>query len=185
MLAKRTNIILRKIFAFINISAHLAHISLFALRLGLGLYIFVIVIIRHRGLIAHNACFGYRTDKHSVRIEVNIILNFKRKCASSTEEAAAMALKSGCDLNCGDVYSKLIDAYEEDLITEEDITNAAEHLYTIRFLLGEFEQNHPYKDLPYDLLDCKKHRELNLKTAEESIVLLKNENNALPLTDKP
>lgn len=103
------------------------------------------------------------------------------KCASSTEEAAAMALKSGCDLNCGDVYSKLIDAYEEDLITEEDITNAAEHLYTIRFLLGEFEQNHPYKDLPYDLLDCKKHRELNLKTAEESIVLLKNENNFLPI----
>lgn len=103
------------------------------------------------------------------------------KLASSTEEAAAMALKSGCDLNCGDVYSKLIDAYEEDLITEEDITNAAEHLYAIRFLLGEFEHIKPYHDLPYDLLDCKNHRELNLKTAEESIVLLKNENNFLPI----
>lgn len=103
------------------------------------------------------------------------------KLTSSAEEAATMALKSGCDLNCGDVYCKLIDAYEDDLIAEEDITSAAERLYTVRFLLGEFEQIKPYSDLPYDLLDCKKHRELNLKTAEESIVLLKNENNFLPI----
>lgn len=106
------------------------------------------------------------------------------KCCDTPEEAAAMALHAGCGLNCGDVYSHLIDAYEEDLITEEDITKAAESLYTIRFLLGEFEEKRPWSELPYSLLDCREHRALNLKAAEESIVLLKNEGGYLPLDGK-
>ena len=95
--------------------------------------------------------------------------------------AAAMALKAGCDLNCGSVYEKLMDAYEEDLITEDDITRAAENVYTIRFMLGEFEKERPYSDIPYEKLDCREHRALNLKAAEEAVVLLKNENGFLPL----
>lgn len=106
------------------------------------------------------------------------------KCCDTPKEAAAMALHAGCELNCGDVYSHLIDAYEEDLITEEDITKAAESLYTIRFLLGEFEEKRPWSELPYSLLDCREHRALNLKAAEESIVLLKNEGGYLPLDGK-
>ena len=90
-------------------------------------------------------------------------------------EAAAVALKAGCDLNCGDTYSALIDAYEQDLITEEDITAAAENIYTIRFLLGEFEEVNPFADIPYEKLDCKEHRALNLKAAEQCPVLLKND----------
>lgn len=103
------------------------------------------------------------------------------KCAGTPAEAAAMALKAGCDLNCGDVYFALIDAYEEDLITENDITLAAERLFTIRYLLGEFETPHPWSDLPYDLLDCKAHKALNLRAAEESIVLVENKDRFLPL----
>ena len=99
-------------------------------------------------------------------------------------EAAAVALKAGCDLNCGKVYQSLIDAYEEDLVTEEEITVAAERLFTIRYRLGEFEDVRPYADLPYDLLDCKAHRALNEKVAADSIVLLKNENGFLPLSPK-
>ena len=95
--------------------------------------------------------------------------------------AAAMALKAGCDLNCGSVYEKLIDAYEEDLITEDDITRAVETVYAIRFMLGEFEDKRPYLDIPYEKLDCREHRALNLKAAEETVVLLKNENGFLPL----
>lgn len=106
------------------------------------------------------------------------------KCCDTPKEAAAMALHAGCELNCGDVYSHLIDAYEEDLITEEDITKAAESLYTIRFLLGEFEEKRPWSELPYSLLDCREHRALNLKAAEESIVLLKNEGGYLPMDGK-
>ncbi|MBQ2828457.1 MAG: glycoside hydrolase family 3 C-terminal domain-containing protein [Clostridia bacterium] len=103
------------------------------------------------------------------------------KCASSAAEAAALALKSSCDLNCGDTYTSLGEAYEMDLIDEDDITAACERLYTIRCLLGEFEEVRPYSDLSYDLLDCKEHRDLNLRTAEQCLVLLKNEDNFLPL----
>lgn len=91
------------------------------------------------------------------------------------EEAAALALKSGCNLNCGDAYVHLMEAYEQDLITEEDITEAAVKLYTIRVLLGEFEEDRPYSDIPLDRLDCEEHRALNLRAARECMVLLKND----------
>ncbi len=97
------------------------------------------------------------------------------KYASSKAEAAAVALKATCDLNCGETYAHLIDAYEQDLITEEDLTAAAERLYTVRFLLGEFEENRPFSSLSYDLLDCDEHKALNHKTARECMVLLKND----------
>lgn len=96
-------------------------------------------------------------------------------------EAAAVSLKNTCDLNCGETYSALIDAYEQDLITEDDITVAAERLFMIRYLLGEFEETRPYSDIPFSKLDCKEHRELNLRAAEQCPVLLKNENSFLPL----
>ncbi len=96
-------------------------------------------------------------------------------------EAAAVSLKNTCDLNCGETYPALIDAYEQDMITEEDITVAAERLFMIRFLLGEFEETRPYSDLPFSKLDCKEHRALNLRAAEQCPVLLKNEDSYLPL----
>lgn len=96
-------------------------------------------------------------------------------------EAAAVALKNTCDLNCGETYVALVDAYEQDLITEEEITAAAERIYTIRALLGEFEEVRPYSDIGFDKLDCKEHKELNLRASEQCIVLLKNENSYLPL----
>ncbi len=96
-------------------------------------------------------------------------------------EAAAVSLKSTCDLNCGETYSALIDAYEQDLITEDDVTAAAERLFMIRYLLGEFEETRPYSDIPFTKLDCKEHRALNLKAAEQCPVLLKNDKSYLPL----
>lgn len=103
------------------------------------------------------------------------------KFVETRAETAAVALKSTCDLNCGDTYEALVEAYEQDLITEEEITAAAENLFTIRYRLGEFENPRPYSDIGYDMLDCKKHKALNLKTAEQCIVLLENKDNFLPL----
>lgn len=102
------------------------------------------------------------------------------KFTETKAEAAAVALKNTCDLNCGQTYGALVDAYEQDLVTEEEITAAAERVYMIRYLLGEFEENRPYSDIGFDKLDCKEHRELNLKAAEQCLVLLKNDN-YLPL----
>lgn len=101
--------------------------------------------------------------------------------AENLTQAAALALKAGCNLNCGEAYTHLIDAYEKDLIDDDDITDAAVRLYTTRVLLGEFENNRPYADIPYSKLNCKEHKELNLEAARQSLVLLKNENNYLPV----
>ena len=46
--------------------------------------------------------------------------------------------EKGCDVNCGNTYLHLLGAIEDGLITEEDITLAAERLFTTRFLLGHF-----------------------------------------------
>ena len=101
--------------------------------------------------------------------------------AENLTQAAALALKAGCNLNCGEAYTHLIDAYEEDLIDEDVITDAAVRLYTTRILLGEFEENRPYADIPYSKLNCKEHKALNLEAARQSLVLLKNENHYLPV----
>ncbi len=109
------------------------------------------------------------------------------KFVQSETEAAAVSLKNTCDLNCGKTYEALIDAYEMDLITEDEITAAAENLFTIRYLLGEFEETRPYSDIGLDKLDSKEHKALNLRTAEQCIALLDNKDNFLPLdknTDK-
>lgn len=94
---------------------------------------------------------------------------------NTIEEACAAALKAGCHLNCGGAYNHLMEAYESDLITDEDLTDAAVKLYTIRVLLGEFEEQRPYSDIPFDKLDCEEHKALNLEAAKECVVLLKND----------
>ncbi len=103
---------------------------------------------------------------------------------SSHVESAALSLKRGCDVNCGEIYRQLIDAYEEDLIDEEDLRRAATNAYTIRFLLGEFEENRPYADIPLEKLDCEEHKMLNIEASRQTLVLLKNEDSFLPLDPK-
>ncbi len=107
------------------------------------------------------------------------------KCTETLAEAAAWALNEGCELNCGEAYYALPEAFEKGLVTEETITKAAEKLFYIRALLGEFEEKRPFADIPYFKCDCKEHRELNLEAARKALVLLKNqEGSALPLKDE-
>ncbi|HHX59233.1 MAG TPA: glycoside hydrolase family 3 protein [Epulopiscium sp.] len=95
-------------------------------------------------------------------------------------ESAALALKSGCDLNCGNVYLHILQALQEGLITEEDIRTSAIRLLTTRFKLGMFDEDCEYNQIPYEINDCKKHNDLSLKASRNSKVLLKNEG-ILPL----
>ena len=99
---------------------------------------------------------------------------------STATESAALAIKNGCDLNCGNIYLQLLLAYKEGLVTEEDITTAAERLMATRIRLGMFDENCEYNEIPYEINDCKKHNELSLEAARKSMVLLKN-NGILPL----
>ncbi|MDD6031895.1 MAG: glycoside hydrolase family 3 C-terminal domain-containing protein, partial [Oscillospiraceae bacterium] len=95
-------------------------------------------------------------------------------------ESAALAVKSGCDLNCGAAYTYLLTAYEKGLIDEETITRSAERLFEARFRLGMFDDDCPYDQLGPEVVCCPAHRELNREMARQSMVLLKN-NGILPL----
>ncbi len=107
-------------------------------------------------------------------------INAGHKITATEAESSALAVNNGCQLNCGDAYLSLVDAYEEDLVTEETITECVEKLFEARFRLGMFDNDCEYDSIPYDVVECDEHRQLNLKMAEESIVLLKN-NGILPL----
>ena len=101
-------------------------------------------------------------------------------CVTKTpEESAAMALKAGCDVNCGVTYLHLLKAHEQGLVTEEEITQAAEQLFTTRYLLGCFTET-KYDKIPYEVVECHEHLELAQKIAREGMVLLKNDG-ILPL----
>ncbi len=97
----------------------------------------------------------------------------------TAEESAAMALKAGCDVNCGNTYLHMVKAYQDGLVTEEEITLAAERLFTTRFLLGLFDETE-YDQIGYDKIECKEHLALADRATAEGVVLLKN-NGILPL----
>ena len=95
-------------------------------------------------------------------------------------ESAALALKNGCDVNCGNTYLHILTALQEGLVTEEEITTACEHLMTTRFRLGLFDHSTPYDKLDFTDNDTAEHHALALQAAEDGMVLLKNDG-ILPL----
>ncbi len=101
---------------------------------------------------------------------------------NTPEESAAMALKAGCDVNCGSCYQQIMKAYYRELITEGDIYRAAKRALTTRLLLG-MGQETPWDALSYGDVDTPEAEALNLKTAREAMVLLKNDG-ILPLNPK-
>jgi len=105
------------------------------------------------------------------------------KVTGTPAESAAMAVKNGCDLNCGDMYHSLLDAVNEGLIAEEEIDVSVKRLFTARMRLGMFdpEEMVSYASISSDVVRCERHLELALQMARESMVLLKNDG-LLPLT---
>lgn len=106
--------------------------------------------------------------------------------ASGPAEAAAMALKAGVDLECGVDYKYLPEALSKGLIAEEDIDRAARRVMAARFRLGMFDPDSVvgYAQIPFSANCSDYNRYLSRKAACESIVLLKNHNNTLPLEKK-
>ncbi len=101
------------------------------------------------------------------------------KVTSNFVESAALALKTGCDVNCGCSYAYVLQAYNEGLVTIEDIDRSVTKLFEIRIALGMFDKTE-LDDILYTVIDCKEHNELSRKIAEKSMVLLKNDG-ILPL----
>ena len=107
----------------------------------------------------------------------------RHKIVETPGEAAALAVKMGCDLNCGKIYPFLVGAVKKGLISEDEIDVSVKRLFKARMLLGMFDppEKVPYTQISFEMNDCEAHRQLSLRTAQESIVLLKNEDNLLPL----
>ncbi|MDR2532589.1 MAG: glycoside hydrolase family 3 C-terminal domain-containing protein [Oscillospiraceae bacterium] len=106
----------------------------------------------------------------------------KHKVTSNATESVALAVNAGCHLNCGNLYGYCLIAVKEGLLSEEKINDAVEHLYVTRMKLGLLgaPEIPEYINIPYDILDCPKHKALNLKASQNGIVMLKNDG-ALPL----
>jgi beta-glucosidase len=105
------------------------------------------------------------------------------KVTASPDQSAALGLRMGTDLECGKVYANLKDALQQGLISEAEIERSLKRLLLARLRLGMFDdpQTVPYAQIPYSVVDSPKHRALAVRAAEESIVLLKNADQTLPL----
>ncbi len=108
--------------------------------------------------------------------------HLNHEVTAGPKESIKMALDAGCDLNCGCTYAYVTAALDAGLITEEQITEACIRLYTTRFLLGLFDGSE-YDQIPYEVIECKEHRQLAVDAAGKGTVLLKNDG-ILPLDKK-
>ena len=104
------------------------------------------------------------------------------KITKTAAESAALAVNCGCDLNCGSAYEWLHEAALQGLVSEETVTKSVERLFEARFRLGMFDDDCPFDAIGPDVIECEQHTALNLRMAEESLVLLKNDG-ILPLRD--
>ncbi len=103
---------------------------------------------------------------------------------SDEESAVAMSLRAGTDVECGSVYTNLPEAFASGKITEEEINESLKRLIVARIKLGDFDVDGivEWTKIPESVIACDEHRNLALKMAQESIVLLQNKNSILPLS---
>jgi len=113
----------------------------------------------------------------------------RMRFAQTQEEAAAMAIKAGLDQECfrhksqsAPMVQALKPAIEKGLLQEDELDISVRRLLRLRFMTGDFDDPalNPYSQIPASVLECDTHKQLALKAAEQSIVLLKN-NKVLPL----
>jgi beta-glucosidase len=105
---------------------------------------------------------------------------------ANAEKASVLGVRAGCDLTCGDEYGSLVNAVKNGYISEGVINQSVKRLFTARFRLGMFDPDTDvtYAGIPFSENDKEESRLLARKVAQQSIVLLKNENNVLPLSRK-
>jgi beta-glucosidase len=109
--------------------------------------------------------------------------HLNHKVTKDAAESAALALQGGCDLGCDHVFNEIPEAIQRGLITEADVDRALERTLITRFKLGMFDppEDVPFTTIPMDIVACDEHRQLAYRTATETVVLLKNKNNILPI----
>jgi beta-glucosidase len=101
----------------------------------------------------------------------------------SLDQSSALAVKAGTDLSCGPEFNILDHSVRDRMLSTEDIDRAVKRLFEARFRLGMFDPpaNVPWSKLSLSDVDTPANRQLALNAARESVVLLKNDHNTLPL----
>lgn len=106
------------------------------------------------------------------------------KYVSTAAEASGIAIRNGEDLNCGSTFQQYCkEAIEKGYLTEAELDTALVRVLEARFSVGEFDSRSQvrWQQTPDSLLNCQRHQQLAYQAAQQSIVLLKNDNNLLPL----
>ncbi|MDY4529005.1 MAG: glycoside hydrolase family 3 C-terminal domain-containing protein, partial [Parabacteroides sp.] len=108
------------------------------------------------------------------------------KTHSNDTEAVADAVLSGTDLECGNLYQKLLQGVERGLISEREIDVSLARLFTIQFKLGMYDpaDRVPYANIGREVIECDAHKAHAYAMAQKSMVLLKNDKQILPLNPK-
>lgn len=109
-------------------------------------------------------------------------ITFGHHYTTDNEHGSAVAVRAGTDTTCGNEYVTLVQAVHDGLIKESEVDTAVKRLFTARFRLGMFEPPSmvPFNRIPMSQDDSPAHRQLALRVARESMVLLKNDG-VLPL----
>lgn len=107
------------------------------------------------------------------------------KTHTDATSASADAVLHGTDVECGtDAYKSLVKAVKEGKLAESQIDVSVKRLFMTRFKLGMFDPPEmvKYAQTPSSILESDEHKAHALKMARQSIVLLKNQNQTLPLS---
>ncbi len=105
------------------------------------------------------------------------------KTAKDSVEGVAQAIKAGADNQCYGYAEAVIPAIKQGLLKESELDTAVARLLRAKFKLGVFDADadNPYSKIPYSVVNSQAHQTQALQMARESIVLLKNSKNTLPL----
>jgi beta-glucosidase len=103
--------------------------------------------------------------------------------AGSNEVAARMALEAGVDLELpfAGTYPTLLDQMKQGKVSEASVDLAVSRVLRAKFLAGLFDDPYVNPDFAVKITNSPEHQQLALKTAHEAIILLKNQDNLLPL----